>query len=418
VVGYNADEDMDDDLRNMVWKGHYLGAQPSDVMMHVPVDSYLQGKNDKVKIFGPYHLETIAVARVQRIGRSAARRPRAGSLHPREDRRGRPTLADAFLLGVLNGRLRENVVHFASVAAAVDKLKAGELAAVMGPRSEIEAALGKDALRHRSRADARTQDQQLALGMAVKADEAALADASPARSRNCRRTARSQPSSPATASPTSPHPLTHAPRPHACCGPARRPDPAPGVLAAPFAYVPNEKSATVSVIDTATDTVVRTLPGGQRPRGIATDGKHLYISEAPATAWWWSTSTRQAGQEHPPGRVAGRRQRVGRPSPDRGGGGGIQQRGAAGCRKRAIAEIKVRAKPEHAVFSPDGRWLLVSAENAEQVDLIDVKARRQVGSIPVGKRPRGIGFTPDGKRAYVACELASTVYAIDMDSRR
>jgi hypothetical protein len=90
VVGYNADEDMDDDLRNMVWKGHYLGAQPSDVMMHVPVDSYLQGKNDKVKIFGPYHLETIAVARVQRIGRSAARRPRAGSLHPREDRRRRP----------------------------------------------------------------------------------------------------------------------------------------------------------------------------------------------------------------------------------------------------------------------------------------------------------------------------------------
>ena len=38
VVGYNADEDMNDDLRNMVWKGHYLGTQPSDVMMHVPVD--------------------------------------------------------------------------------------------------------------------------------------------------------------------------------------------------------------------------------------------------------------------------------------------------------------------------------------------------------------------------------------------
>jgi hypothetical protein len=82
VVGYNADEDMDDDLRNMVWKGHYLGTQPSDVMMHVPVDSYLQGKNDKVKIFGPYHLETIAVARVQRIGRSAARPPRRWKYSP------------------------------------------------------------------------------------------------------------------------------------------------------------------------------------------------------------------------------------------------------------------------------------------------------------------------------------------------
>ena len=55
-------------------------------------------------------------------------------------------------------------------------------------------------------------------------------------------------------------------------------------LAAPFAYVPNEKSGSVSVIDTATDTVVRTLPGGKRPRGIATDGTHLYISEAPSSS--------------------------------------------------------------------------------------------------------------------------------------
>ena len=29
---------MSDDHRNMVWKGYYLGTQPVDVMMHVPVD--------------------------------------------------------------------------------------------------------------------------------------------------------------------------------------------------------------------------------------------------------------------------------------------------------------------------------------------------------------------------------------------
>jgi ABC-type amino acid transport substrate-binding protein len=40
VVGYNAGEDMNDDLRNMVWKGHYMGTPPSDMMMHVPVDEY------------------------------------------------------------------------------------------------------------------------------------------------------------------------------------------------------------------------------------------------------------------------------------------------------------------------------------------------------------------------------------------
>lgn len=179
VAGYNADEDMDDDLRNMVWKGHYLGTPPSDVMMHVPVDSYLQGKNDKVKIFGPYHMESIAVARVQRINPIRGSAANALEVFTREKIgvEGR-TLADGFLLGALNGRLRENVVHFASVAAAVDKLKAGELAAVMGSRSEIEAALGKET---RFVIEA-VQMPELKfnhwpLGLAVKADDSALADA-------------------------------------------------------------------------------------------------------------------------------------------------------------------------------------------------------------------------------------------------
>lgn len=179
VAGYNADEDMDDDLRNMVWKGHYLGTPPSDVMMHVPVDSYLQGKNDKVKIFGPYHLETIAVARLPRINPIRGSAATALEVFTREKIgvEGR-TLSDAFLLGVLNGRLRENVVHFGSIAEAVAKLKGGEVAAVMGPRSEIEAALGKD----RGFVLEVVQMPELKinnwpLGMAVKADDTALAAA-------------------------------------------------------------------------------------------------------------------------------------------------------------------------------------------------------------------------------------------------
>ncbi len=179
VTGYNAGEEMDDDLRNMVWKGHYLGIPPSDVMMHVPVDSYLQGKNDKVKIFGPYHLETIVMVRLPRINAPRGSAANALEVFTREKIgvEGR-TLADAFLLGVLNGRLRDNVVHFPSIQAAVDKLKAGELAAVMGPRTEIEMALGGDT---RFLIDA-VQMPELKinswpLGMAVKAEEKELADA-------------------------------------------------------------------------------------------------------------------------------------------------------------------------------------------------------------------------------------------------
>jgi YVTN family beta-propeller protein len=58
------------------------------------------------------------------------------------------------------------------------------------------------------------------------------------------------------------------------------------VLAAPFAYVPNEKSGTLSVIDTENDTVVAEIKAGDKPRGLAVsmDGKTLYVSDQPHNA--------------------------------------------------------------------------------------------------------------------------------------
>lgn len=55
-----------------------------------------------------------------------------------------------------------------------------------------------------------------------------------------------------------------------------------GATAAPLAYVPNEKSATLSVIDTATGAVVRELAAGKRPRGIAAGraGSTLFVTDA------------------------------------------------------------------------------------------------------------------------------------------
>ena len=54
-------------------------------------------------------------------------------------------------------------------------------------------------------------------------------------------------------------------------------------LAAAYAYVPNEKDGTVSVIDTETDKVVNTLPKkgafGKKIQAVAMDpsGKKLYV---------------------------------------------------------------------------------------------------------------------------------------------
>ncbi|PKO56762.1 MAG: ABC transporter substrate-binding protein, partial [Betaproteobacteria bacterium HGW-Betaproteobacteria-21] len=175
-----AGEDMNDDLRNMVWRGHYLGTRPGDVMLHVPVDVNLAARNDKVSIFGPYHLETMAVARnsarVPKIAGSAAN---AFEVFTREKIGAElDTHGSDFLLHVLNGRLRDNVSHYRSIPLAAEALKAGEVAAVIGTRTELEASLADapgvliDSLQMPE-----LRVTGWPLGMAVKAENTALATA-------------------------------------------------------------------------------------------------------------------------------------------------------------------------------------------------------------------------------------------------
>jgi len=141
IVWFTADESLDDDLRNMVWKGHYLGGGTAQVMMHVPVDPVLMSHNDKVRIFAPYQREQLAIARntaripnfVGTAGLEAFTREKVGV--------ETASLADDFMMGALGGRLRENVVHFKSVPQAADALRGGAVAAVMASRAELEGAL-------------------------------------------------------------------------------------------------------------------------------------------------------------------------------------------------------------------------------------------------------------------------------------
>jgi len=190
-------------------------------------------------------------------------------------------------------------------------------------------------------------------------------------------------------------------------------------LAAPFAYVPNEGSGTLSVIDTATDQVIGDIPAGKKPRGLAAnvEGTRLYVSDQPNNrlvvvdlALRKEVGTVPLGVS-PEGVSA---------SPDgRYIAVALEESNsiafiAAATGKEAFT-VKVEGKnPEHAVFSPDGKLVYVSAEDAEQVDVIDVDRRLQVAKIAVGRRPRGIGFLPDGSRAYIACEISSEVHVVDV----
>jgi len=66
LLPFNAGDDLGDDLRNMVWKGHYLGYGPADVMLHVPVDRMLMTANPQIEIFAPYYVETVRLVRSAR----------------------------------------------------------------------------------------------------------------------------------------------------------------------------------------------------------------------------------------------------------------------------------------------------------------------------------------------------------------
>jgi ABC-type amino acid transport substrate-binding protein len=141
LMPFPADEEVADDLRNMVWKGHYLGYGPADVMMHVPVDKRLMAGNPQVRIFAPYYVETL------RLARSARTVPRFDGLESLDGKRigvEKVSLSGMLVLGEGEGRCREQVHIHASAAEALAALKSGGLDAVVAKRSEIEAALRGD----------------------------------------------------------------------------------------------------------------------------------------------------------------------------------------------------------------------------------------------------------------------------------
>ncbi len=173
LLPFPAGENLGDDLRNMVWKGHYLGYGPADVMLHVPVDKRLMAENDKVKIFAPYHVETV------RLVRSAKTVPAFEGIESLAGKRvgvEKVSIAAMVMLGEGNGKFRDKVRIFPTATEAVVALKAGELDAVLANRSEIESVMNGDAaFPLHDVAFQRLPRSGWAIGMAVRNDDVEIA---------------------------------------------------------------------------------------------------------------------------------------------------------------------------------------------------------------------------------------------------
>ena len=173
LLPFPAGEALNDDLRNMVWKGHYLGYGPADVMLHVPVDNYLMAQNPQVTILAPYHVETL------RLVRSAKSIPTFDSLDALVGKKigvEKVSIAGMVMLGEGNGRFASNVKIFSTPLEALEKLKGGELDAVLATRSEIEAVMrGDPAFPLQDVSFQRLPRAGWAVGMAVRKDDTEVA---------------------------------------------------------------------------------------------------------------------------------------------------------------------------------------------------------------------------------------------------
>lgn len=146
------DENLEDDLRNNVWKGHYLDKDEenplgmkklADVMMRVPYDREFAFRrestgeiiNEQVVMFGPYQRESWRIAfdsqKIEEVTTVAV-----FQYHPigvEVD-----SLPAFYMTSAFGGRMREKARHFPTVGEAFGQMQAGKVDAVMGMRGEID----------------------------------------------------------------------------------------------------------------------------------------------------------------------------------------------------------------------------------------------------------------------------------------
>jgi ABC-type amino acid transport substrate-binding protein len=178
LLPFDAGENMNDDLRNMVWKGHYLGYGPADVMIHVPVDRYLMNENKQVLIFGSYVREHLVVLHNS---------TKLTHVENPEDLQGKTIAVEkgsgaaSALMGYRGGLLRDKISIFKDGVDAAKMVTSGQFDAAFVSRAQAESAV------HAASDKARWALSSISLpgvmpagwplGLAVKADNKELAAA-------------------------------------------------------------------------------------------------------------------------------------------------------------------------------------------------------------------------------------------------
>jgi polar amino acid transport system substrate-binding protein len=136
-----ADENVDLDLRDHVWRGPVDEGDVVNVFLHMPIDRTLALRNEMVVMGGAYGSErTVMGWSKMRLGDI----PTMADFHEEEKISvEQSTIGDFFLKGIAGGAIVKNIIHKLKFADAVKALLDDEVSAVMGSQGQIEYELQK-----------------------------------------------------------------------------------------------------------------------------------------------------------------------------------------------------------------------------------------------------------------------------------
>jgi YVTN family beta-propeller protein len=187
-----------------------------------------------------------------------------------------------------------------------------------------------------------------------------------------------------------------------------------------FAYVAGFEAGTVTVIDTATNTVVATVPVGVGPFGVAAtpDGRRVYVTNSggPYSVSVIDTATNAVvatvpATPTPLGVAVAPDGRFAYALID--GTGVAYAIDTATNAVAASAAIDPGAGAISIAVTPDGRFAYIANAFLNSVSVLDTAANAVTAAVPVGSFPFDVAVTPDGRFAYVA-NRASTDNALSV----
>ena len=153
-----------------------------------------------------------------------------------------------------------------------------------------------------------------------------------------------------------------------------------GSPAPSYAYITNFNSNTISVINTANNTVAATVNVRKNPYGIAVspDGTRIYVTNV-----------------------------------NYGYSGTVSVIDTAINEVTATVDLGKKYSPCGVAVKPDGTKVYVADRDINGVSVIDTATNTVTARVPVGTNPLGVTVTPDGTKVYVTNRYSNNVSVID-----